>query len=292
MIPQKRKHPLDAAPLGKGMTDTDFSRLSRLVYSTCGIRLAPVKKTMLEGRLRKRLKTLGIDSFRGYCEYLATEEGMRAECIPMLDAVTTNKTDFFREPKHFEFLLKVALPELERLGAVGKRAARVWSAGCSSGEEPYTLAMVLSEYGREHPGFRFTVLGTDISTRVLESARKATYRDELVDPVDIELRKRYLLKSKDKKLHLVRMGPEIRSAVTFRRLNFMDSDYGIGKPMHMIFCRNVLIYFDRETQEEVIRKFYRCLAPGGYLFVGHSETVQNMDLPLVPAAASVYRKAP
>lgn len=292
MLPELRNGSLTWEMFGKVMTERDFFRLSRIVHSTCGIRLLPVKKTMLEGRLRKRLKALGIDSFDDYCSYLMSEDGMQTECVHMVDVVTTNKTDFFREPGHFDYLSRVALPDLARSIAPGRGALRVWSAGCSSGEEPYTLAMVLSEYARAHPGLEFTVFGTDISTEILEKARSATYNHERVEPLETELRKRYLLKSRDRTRNLVRIAPEIRSTVTFRRLNFMDSDYMMNSLMHVVFCRNVLIYFDRETQEQVIGKICRYLAPGGYLFIGHSETLQNMNVPLIPAATTVYKRVP
>lgn len=272
------------------LNQEEFKFLKELIHSECGIKLVPGKKTMLEGRLRKRLRALGMDSFGAYCDYLSTPGGMQSERIHMIDVVTTNKTDFFREPDHFEYLLG-ALPQIAASGeAASRMKLRVWSAGCSTGEEPYTLAMVLSEFARTQPGFRFSILATDIATTVLEAARKGIYSHDRVEPVPIGLRKKYLLKSKDKSKGLVRIVPELRAQVTFQRLNFMDSDYGIRQPIDIVFCRNVLIYFDRKTQERVLRKFCNHLVPGGYLFTGHSETLQNMKLPVSQVSASIYRR--
>jgi chemotaxis protein methyltransferase CheR len=179
------------------------------------------------------------------------------------------------------------LPDLTLNG----RSFVIWSAGCSSGEEPYTLAMVLSEYAEAHPGFRFRILASDISTSVLERAEKGIYTSECVAPIPIALKRKYLLRSRDAECARVRIAPELRRLVDFRRLNFMDSDYGLSEKVDAIFCRNVLIYFDRATQESILRKLLHNLTPAGYLFVGHSETLHDMDLPVVPVAPALYRKA-
>lgn len=271
------------------MTDSDFSQMSEFIHTVCGIKLLPAKKTMLEGRLRKRMRALGIGSFDAYCKYLMSTQGLEAEAVHMVDVVTTNKTDFFRESDHFEFLVGSALPELARSRKPG-HTVKIWSAGCSSGEEPYTLAMVLNEYARAYPEFRFSLLATDISTRVLEAARQAIYHHDRIEPVPMALRKRYLLRSRDKSKKLVRIVPEVRSQVSFRRLNLKDPDYHIRESMDVIFCRNVLIYFDKEMQEKVLRQFCRHLHTGGFLFTGHSETIQGMNLPVVPATTTVYRR--
>jgi chemotaxis protein methyltransferase CheR len=273
------------------MSDKDFMRLSESIRSSCGIKLPPAKKTMLEGRLRKRLRALCIESFESYCEFLFSPEGARSEYIHMIDAVTTNKTDFFREPDHFDYLFERALPELVPLHGVGARKKlNVWSAACSTGEEPYTLAMVLSEFAQSCPGFNFSILATDISTAALEKARSGIYEHDRVIPVPVMLRKKYLLKSKEKDRGLVRIAPELRNSVRFERLNFLEEEYGIDEPMAIVFCRNVLIYFDRPTQEKLVSRLSRHLMPGGYLFVGHSESLHGMDLPLVQTATTIYRK--
>jgi chemotaxis protein methyltransferase CheR len=270
------------------MTEKDFRLFSKLIEGVCGIRMPDVKKHMLESRLRKRLRALDMHSFRDYYDFLTSPEGRRVEMVPMIDAVTTNKTDFFREPAHFNYLTEKVLPDL--LGTSEVNRVRIWSAGCSSGEEPYTLAMVLSEYARARERFSFSILATDICTSVLETAHQGIYEEEKIAPVPHDLRKRYLLRSKDRSRGIVRMAPEMRSLITFRRLNFLDDAYSIQERMQIIFCRNVLIYFDRPTQEKVINNFCSHLQPGGHLFLGHSETINGLDVPLVQVNSTVYRK--
>ncbi|TGU70616.1 chemotaxis protein CheR [Geomonas terrae] len=266
----------------------DFGRLSRFIYDTCGIKMPDVKKTMLEARLQKRLRSLGMHSFTDYCDFLFSQEGLDRELVPMLDMVTTNKTDFFREPDHFHYLTQAVLPEWVKRHPIGTLA--IWSAGCSSGEEPYTLAMVLSEFAARNPGFDFKILATDISTRVLDKAKTAIYNESQVEPVAIELKKKYLLRSKDRASGMVRIVPELRAKVNFRRLNFMDDDFGMREPLDIIFCRNVIIYFDRPTQERLLQRFHRNMKPGSYIFMGHSETLSGLDVPLVSVYPTVYRK--
>ncbi|MBI5057931.1 MAG: protein-glutamate O-methyltransferase [Nitrospirae bacterium] len=275
------------------LSDNDFSRLSNFIYNECGIKMPPVKKVMLESRLHKRLRALGLRTYGEYCDFLFSPEGMQDELVHMINVVTTNKTDFFREPKHFQYLASVVLPELiNKKGAGSSRKLMVWSAGCSTGEEPYTLAMVLSEFADHcyRGEFDFLILATDISTKVLEKAKNAVYNHETVAPVPIELRKKYLLRGRDRSQNLVRIVPELREKVKFRRLNFLDGDFGMREPMDIIFCRNVLIYFDRPTQEKILNKFCRHLRPGGYVLLGHSETLHSMNVPLVSVSTTIYRK--
>jgi chemotaxis protein methyltransferase CheR len=266
----------------------DFARLTAFVYSETGIRLGPEKKTMLEGRLRQRLRHLEIDSYQHYCDYLFGPEGLRDEKILFIDVVTTNKTDFFREPKHFDYLTARALPDMA--ARAEGRPLFVWSAGCSSGEEPYTLAMVLSEYADAHPGFRFRILATDISTKVLDRAQLAVYSNDVVEPVPALLQRKYLMRSRERNADRVRIVPELRRLIEFRRLNFMDGDYGVAEKVDAVFCRNVIIYFDRPTQEAILRKLTNQLRPGGYLFVGHSETLHDMNLPVEALGPALYRR--
>jgi chemotaxis protein methyltransferase CheR len=238
------------------------------------------------------LRTLGFSSFESYLEYLFGQEGANnAEVIHLIDEVTTNKTDFFRESKHFDFLTRSVLPELiDRHGLGVRTKLNVWSAGCSTGEEPYTLAMVLSEFAQSVPAFDFSILATDISTKVLEKAAKGIYESAQAEAIPILLRKKYLLKSKDRSLNLVRVAPGLRALVKFQRLNFLDKAFGITQRMGVVFCRNVLIYFDRPTQEAVLRRICQYMISGGYLFTGHSETLHNMDLPLDQCDPTVYRR--
>ena len=274
------------------LSERDFERLSELIHAECGIKMPGPKKIMLEARLRKRLRELGMKSFNTYCKYLFSPEGMKDELIRMIDVITTNKTDFFREPRHFDYLVRHALPELMRTHGAGiRRQLAIWSAGCSTGEEPYTIAMVLNEYREQHPAFQFMLLGTDISTKVLDRAVRAIYAQERVETVPQPLKKKYIMKSRDPKNRLVRIVPELRSQVRFRRLNFMDGDFGMREPMDIIFCRNVIIYFDKPTQEKLIKRLCNHLTNGGYLFMGHSETLSGLKVPLVSVGHMVYRKS-
>jgi chemotaxis protein methyltransferase CheR len=270
------------------LSDRDFARLSRFIYEQCGIRMPEAKKTMLEGRLQKRLRFLGLRSFADYIEYLFNPAEHNQELVQMIDLVTTNKTDFFREPDHFDYLQKQVLPAW--CDQYGTRQLMVWSAGCSTGQEPYTLAMVLHEFAASRPGFDFQILATDISTRVLEQARKAVYPEELLAPVPQVLKTKYLLRSKDRQSGLVRIVPQLRAKVRFRRLNFLDSDFGLREPLDIIFCRNVIIYFDRATQVRLLQRFYGHMRAGAHIFMGHSETLSGLDVPLVSVASTVYRK--
>lgn len=273
------------------ISSKDFQRFSALIYDSCGIKMPPHKKTMLESRLRKRLRLLGMVTFDEYSEYVFSPEGMKNELVSMIDVVTTNKTDFFREAAHFDFLTEVALPHLINTYQAGlDRPLRVWSAGCSSGEEAYTLAMVLSEVAEKIPKFTFSILATDISTLVLEKARQGIYSMERVEPVDLALKKKYLLRGKGEQKNMVRVVPELRSLVTFRRLNFLDRDFGVTQPMDIIFCRNVIIYFDQATQKELLGKLTGHLDSGRYIFMGHSETLNGLSLPLSQVSPSVYQK--
>ncbi|MBI5969875.1 MAG: chemotaxis protein CheR [Deltaproteobacteria bacterium] len=275
------------------LSEREFTRLSEYIECELGIKMPPGKKTLLESRLQKRLKLLGFKTFKDYCEFLFSPEGAEHEVVNMIDVVTTNKTDFFREPDHFEFLFQTALPELVKtFGAGVKKTFIVWSAGCSTGEEPYTLAMILTEFGARYPGFGFDflIIGTDISSRVVEAAARGVYKEDRIEPVPLEMRRKYILRSKDREKGMVRVAHEIRSRVRFRRLNFMDSDYGFREPIDVLFCRNVFIYFDKETQETLLRKLVNTLRVGGFFFIGHSESLSGFDLPLARVAPSVYRK--
>ncbi len=244
---------------------------------------------MLEGRLKRRMSALKMESFREYCGYLFTGEGHHPEeIIQLIDAVTTNKTDFFREKPHFDFLVSTALPDLTSRNESG-REILIWSAGCSTGEEPYTMVLVLSEYAQSHPGFRFRVLATDISTNVLGKAKLGIFSEEVVRPVPADLRRKYFMRSRDRSSGMVRVVPELRDMIEFRRLNFMD-ELGMAERADIIFCRNVIIYFDPPTQERILQKLSRQLVDGGYMFVGHSETLHRMNVPLVSIAPALYRK--
>ncbi|CAG1066737.1 Chemotaxis protein methyltransferase [uncultured bacterium] len=273
----------------KRLSDEEFRALSSLVEGELGIKMPPAKRTLLESRLQKRLRLLGLGSYAEYCDMLFNKGGMASELVHMLDLVTTNKTDFFREAHHFEFLAQTALDRMVR--SSGPKVS-IWSAGCSTGEEPYTLAMVLNEFARSRPGmgFDYTITATDISTRVLEAASKGIYQEDRISPVPLELRKKYFLRSRDASKSLVRVAPELRAHISFSRVNLMDDVYPVDGNLDAIFCRNVIIYFDKPTQERLFTKFCEYLRPGGYIFIGHSETLSGIDLPLKKVATSVYVK--
>jgi chemotaxis protein methyltransferase CheR len=212
----------------------------------------------------------------------------------MIDAVTTNKTDFFREPVHFSFLTERILPEfIHGRGKESGKPFMVWSAGCSSGEEPYTLAIVLSEFAEKNPGFQFIIVATDISTKVLDKARLGIYDEVQIEMIPLMLKQKYFMRSKDRDRGLVRVLPALRSTVQFQRLNLMDEYFAIPEAsIDALFCRNVMIYFDRGTQNKLLERFCRYLKIGEHLFLGHSETVQGFNLPLVRMASTIYRKVP
>lgn len=275
------------------MSEQEFLHLSRFIHEHYGIKLTSVKQTMVETRLRKRLRLLNMTGFSEYLAYVFSNEGSVEEMVPMIDALTTNKTDFFREPAHFDFLVKTALPDLVvNHGSGTQRPLVLWSAGCSSGEEPYTLAIVLSEFERQYPGitFNFLILATDLSTRVLESAASGIYNNNQIDIVPLELRRKYFLRSKDRNKGMVRIVPELRSKVRFRHLNLMTNDFGFREPIDIIFCRNVMIYFDRQTQKQLVDHFYETLRPGGYFFQGHSESLNGLNSGFVSMAPTIYRR--
>ncbi|EAT15077.1 protein-glutamate O-methyltransferase CheR [Desulfuromonas acetoxidans] len=270
------------------LTQRDFQRLSLFIYQKLGIKISDSKRTMLQGRLGKRLRALKLSCVEDYCEYLFSPQGEQMEHVHLFDVVTTNKTDFFRESGHFDYLTSQVLSSWQAGHRHGRRF-RIWSAGCSTGEEPYTMAMVLNDYAQQHPGFDFEIIATDISTRVLDHARTAVYHKERIAPVAEQLRKRYLLKHKDSGNELVRISPDLRKKVRFGRLNFMDSTFQLPDKVDVIFCRNVIIYFDKTTQEKLVGKFCHHLKDDGFLFLGHSESLHGFSVPLHQVAPTVYR---
>jgi chemotaxis protein methyltransferase CheR len=266
----------------------DYRRLATLIEDHSGIRMPDTKRTMVEGRLRKRLRALQMSDFREYCDFLFEQDGMDHEQVHLIDAVTTNKTEFFREPDHFAFLQKEALPRL-LAGRPGEdRQIKVWSAASSIGAEPYTIAMVLADLAAGPQPFRFQVLGTDICTAVLDQAVTAVYPLEMMDQVPATLQQRYVMRSLDKNRKLVRIVPELRRQVHFRQLNLMEGRYPVDTDMDVIFCRNILIYFDKPTQRAVLTRLARHLRPGGYLILGHSESMAGVDLPLRQIAPTIF----
>lgn len=269
------------------LSKKDFDRLSDFIFNNYGIKMPEIKHIMLQSRLQKRLRALNFDNFESYVKYVFSSKG-REEVVHMIDVVSTNKTDFFREPQHFDFLREIVLTEA--FNHSKQRYFKIWSAGCSSGEEVYTLAIVLSEFAEKNFGVDFSILGTDISTQVLQKASEAVYSMDKVDVIPIELKKKYLLRSKNKEKQSIRIIPELRSKTSYQRLNFMDNTYSVSDNFDIIFCRNVLIYFDRLTQEKVINKLSMHLKPGGYLFLGHSESVTGLNVQLRRIKPTIFRK--
>ncbi|MCT4586534.1 MAG: methyltransferase domain-containing protein [Carboxylicivirga sp.] len=267
------------------LSEKDFQAFSDFIYSEYGIKMPPVKRVMLQGRLLKRIRDLNMKSYTEYKEYFFSKEGQKKEIFNFLNVVTTNKTDFFREPIHFDFLKDEVLAQHN-----GSGTFKVWSAGCSSGEEPYTISIVLNEYKRIAPGFNFSIYGSDISNKVLSNAAKGVYAENKISIIPLEQKKRYFLKSKDRTNPTVRVKPELQRNIVLKHVNLMDSHYDIGETFDVIFCRNVLIYFDRDTQERVISKLCNYLKPGGIFFIGHSESLSGMKVPLEHVKPTVFRK--
>lgn len=266
------------------ITTEEFQRFRKLIYDKSGISLSDQKKSLLASRLSKRLRDLELTTFSEY--YAAVmEDPSREEFTQMLDLISTNKTDFFREPKHFDFLRERILPELER----GKRI-RVWSSACSTGEEPYTIAMTLYEGVQNPAQWDFKILASDLSTRVLAKAASGVYDEDRFRDVPPEVIKRHFLRGRGDQTGVFKVKPHLASAITFRRLNLMDDRFPIKNPLDLIFCRNVMIYFDRPTQETLVNKFHRYLKPGGYLFIGHSESLQWVTHPFKSLGPTIYQK--
>jgi chemotaxis protein methyltransferase CheR len=282
--------PLAAAhdlPASDRLSERNFRRLAELIQGYSGIKMPATKRTMLEGRLRRRLRVLGVETLQGYCDFLFEEDGLQSELIHLMDAVTTNKTDFFREPAHFQFLQTKALAEFAERG---RRDVKAWSAACSVGAEPYSLAMVLEENRRVRPNQDYSILCTDLCTEVLGQAVRGEYPKAMIEPVELELRRRYILSAKDARSDAVRVAPRLRAKLSFARLNLMDEAYPVGRDMDVIFCRNILIYFDKATQNKVLSRLCDHLRPGGYLFIGHSETIVGLNLPVVQVANTIFRR--
>ena len=269
------------------LSRANFERLSRLINDHCGIQMPPSKRNMLETRLRRRARALGGLLLDEYCEYLFTEGNLTDEISHLTNAVTTNKTDFFREPAQFDALTAQILPEFAARSA---GALRVWSAACSTGAEPYTLAMVLDSFAAQNPSLSYGLLATDIDTDVLDTARRGIFPRSMLDPVPPDLRNAYVMDSLDPQADSVRITPALRATIGFAQMNLMERVYPIGKPMDLIFCRNVLIYFNLTVQREVVSRLVDNLNPGGYLFLGHAEGAAGDDKRLSLLANTIYRR--
>jgi chemotaxis protein methyltransferase CheR len=280
-------------PLGSGeslglqVSEKQYRQLAQLVYSLSGINLGDSKKELLRARLAKRMRTCGCSDVRQYIDRLEADRSGQ-ELVLFLDCITTNKTDFFREPQHFDFLVREVLPKLDKLCGP-KATLRIWSAACSTGEEPYTLAMVLRENRALWERRGAVILASDLSTKVLEHAKNGIYTQDRVADMPRQIITSYFQRGTNRWVGHVRVRSEIRSMVQFKRINLMDPFEG-EQPFHVIFCRNVMIYFDKPTQERLVDKFHDCLVPGGYLFVGHSESLTGIRHRLGFVRPAVYRR--
>lgn len=270
------------------LKQSEFNKLSQFIISEYGIKMPPEKRIMLQSRLQKRLKALGMDNFKDYLEYLFSPHGMSEEVIHMMDVVSTNKTDFFRESAHFDYMLSTALPQITSV--MGTRNVNIWSAGCSSGEEPYTLAITMSEFIETNPGVTYDIFASDISTQVLKTAANAIYKEERVEDIPLTLKRKYFLKSKNREDKKVRVIQQLRNKVKYARINLLELQHAREPEYQIIFCRNVLIYFDRPTQHKILSALCSNIIPGGYLFLGHSESISGMDLPLKSLIPTVFSK--
>jgi chemotaxis protein methyltransferase CheR len=255
------------------LSDRYFKAFAEVIEKRVGIKLPPAKQTMVEGRLRKRVRALDLADVNDYARHIFDRGHLEEELPHLIDCVTTNKTDFFREPSHFEFLCKVAVPALLKLHATRVANLKIWSSASSTGAEAYTIAMVLQEMSEQRGDFRFSILGTDISTDVLREAKAAIYPTAFIEPVPAAMRQRYVLVAKQAGRGVARIAPELRALTRFERLNLMDPHYPVDQDVDVIFCRNVLIYFDKPTQQAVVERLASHLRPGGYLLLGHSESM-------------------
>lgn len=265
----------------------NFLRISAYIQQHYGIQLPLTKRKMVEARLQQRVKKLNVDGFSQYLDFVFSSSG-REEYFRMIDLLTTNKTEFFREPAHFDFLSREILPSFSR--SDNNKMFRVWSAACSSGEEVYSTMIAIEEYlsqARSH--FQYQLLGTDVSVRILKRAVAAVYDEEKINHLPLPVKKRYFLKSKDRQHPRARLKSEFSSNISFKRINLLKDLNGMNETFDVIFCRNVLIYFDRNTQQDVIRRLLSTLRKGGYFFIGHSESLTNMDLPLKPIRPTIYQ---
>ncbi len=278
-------------PANTKMSDAEFRRFSEFIHKRVGINLQPAKKTMLISRLLKRLRSLKIQSFSDYYDYLMSPKGQKNEVIHMIDVVSTNKTDFFRESAHFDFLTNKALPEIVlEEKKWNMRKINVWSAGCSSGEEAYTLAVVIADFLESYPKTTFSIFATDISQQMLITAEQAVYAQDTVKHIPLRYVHKYFLRGERSQTGFYRIVPKLRSCVQVRYFNLMESFSPIRTKMDFIFCRNVMIYFNRDTRETLVNKFYNQLNNGGCLFIGNSETLNGLDTKFRQTGPTIYRK--
>ncbi len=271
------------------LTEKEFEFISDLVYKHCGINLHQGKKELVRARIAKRLRATGHKTVADYMKFVL-EDQSGGEFTHMIDAISTNLTSFFRENQHFQFLTGQFLPQLlERKKKTGQHNIRAWSAACSSGEEPYTMAITLSEAVDGKGAWDIKILATDISTHVLRIAQNGTYDMKRVEPVPPQLRHKYFTTNKMEDQTVAQVSPHLKEMIRFRHLNLMQA-WPFKGPFDFIFCRNVMIYFDKPTQQSLVRRFHECLAPGGLLFTGHSESLTGIEHSFKYVQPTIYRR--
>jgi len=266
------------------LTDRDLGQIVRLVYDRSGITLHEGKRSLVTARLQKRLRAHGFDTFADYLK-LVESDTSGGELVELLDAIATNHTYFFREEQHFALLVSRVVPEWRARAAAGE-PMRVWSAACSTGEEPYTLAMTLRDMA---PAPDFTIVASDLSTKALRAARAATYKLQGVESLPRETLRAHFERGMGAQAGLVRVAPQVRKHVTFRNLNLLEIG-DLHERYDVVFCRNVMIYFDKQVQQRVVSMLERHLAPGGYLFISHAESLNGITHGLKWVAPAVYQR--
>ncbi|MBI4026141.1 MAG: protein-glutamate O-methyltransferase CheR [Verrucomicrobia bacterium] len=272
------------------IAEREYNYIRRLVYEHSHIHLGANKKELVVARVGKRLRHFRMNSFREYCALLDSPNG-REEVRELVDVITTNHTSFFREISHFEFFTETVLPEWRlRLHDAHEKQFRLWSAGCSFGDEPYSLAMVLADFFSQERSWTWQVEASDISARALAKARQAVYEEERIKPVKPEWLRRHFQQGLGAWAGHYRIKPELQSRVRFHHFNLLHAHYPFEEGFHAIFCRNVMIYFDRATQEKLVAHLAAQLATHGYLFVGHSESLMGLKHYLKSVRPSVYVK--
>jgi len=285
--------PLPGATADKSirpLTEKEFALFQALIYRKAGIYLSEAKRALLVGRLQKRLRELDLKTFSQYYRSVVEAEN-EEEMVQMLDCICTNETHFFREPRHFDFLETQVIPEWKALEAAGLmlRRIRIWSAACSTGEEPYSLAMLLLWHFPPERGWEIEILATDLSTRVLNLAEKAIWPIEKSREIPAAYLKRFMLKGKRSQQGKMKAGSQIRSVVRFHRLNLNDESYPLTGRFNLVFCRNVLIYFDAESRFRVVHRLVDYLAPkAGYIFLGHAESLSRVTDRVRSVIPTVY----
>lgn len=272
------------------MRENEFEFIRGLVYKHSRINLGPDKRELVSARLGKRLRATNLETVQDYCSFLQAQHDGE-ELGHLIDAISTNHTFFFREIAHFDFLKQTIVPEMKaRATAERWPQFNVWSAACSSGEEPYSIAMQLDEcLGRT---WAWHIQATDISHRILDKARAAIYRDDTVGKLSPDRIRSYFQRGHGPQEGNYRVKPTLSSGLTFEHLNLLEDEPTFRGPYQLIFCRNVMIYFDRQTQEELVNKLARYLVPGGYLFVGHSESLTGIHHSLQSVRPAIYRRPP